>query len=209
MLRCQAVQGREAASLSLEQETSVGPSFRIYADGKELLLEADAAEPARFAEIGERSLASAVQGFVAAENDAACVVLSSREALLAQLGGLNLGRFEKVAKIERPHVYSWLLNNYWTTNFRASAEGELRFQCCSDCSTLIHPPAPVCPACLSRDSGVKTVSGRATVHTWTINHQPWIPGFDPPYVVAVVEIEEQPDVRLMTNMASGTAAKAR
>jgi len=86
--------------------------------------------------------------------------------------------------------------------WKGGAEGELRFQCCSDCSTLIHPPAPVCPACLSRDSGVKTVSGRATVHTWTINHQPWIPGFDPPYVVAVVEIEEQPDVRLMTNIVN-------
>jgi len=84
--------------------------------------------------------------------------------------------------------------------WKAGADGVLRFQRCSDCSTLIHPPSPVCPACLSRESDVADVSGRATVHTWTINHQPWIPGFDPPYVVAIVEIEEQPDVRLMTNI---------
>jgi uncharacterized OB-fold protein len=44
------------------------------------------------------------------------------------------------------------------------------------------------------------VSGRATVATFTINVQPWIPGFDPPYVVAMVEIEEQPSVRLTTNI---------
>jgi uncharacterized OB-fold protein len=44
------------------------------------------------------------------------------------------------------------------------------------------------------------VSGRATVATFTVNHQPWIPGFDPPYVVAMVEIEEQPSVRLTTNI---------
>jgi uncharacterized OB-fold protein len=44
------------------------------------------------------------------------------------------------------------------------------------------------------------VSGHATVATFTINHQPWIPGFDPPYVVAIVEIDEQPSVRLMTNI---------
>ena len=33
-----------------------------------------------------------------------------------------------------------------------------------------------------------------------MNHQPWIPGFDPPYVVAIVEIDEQASVRLMTNI---------
>jgi len=40
------------------------------------------------------------------------------------------------------------------------------------------------------------------VATYTINHQPWYPGLDPPYVVAIVEIEEQPDVRLMTNVVN-------
>jgi uncharacterized OB-fold protein len=44
------------------------------------------------------------------------------------------------------------------------------------------------------------VSGRAAVATFTVNHQPWIPGFDPPYVVAMVEIDEQPSVRLTTNI---------
>ena len=38
--------------------------------------------------------------------------------------------------------------------------------------------------------------------TYTINHQPWYPGLDPPYVVAIVEIDEQPDVRLMTNIVN-------
>ena len=33
-----------------------------------------------------------------------------------------------------------------------------------------------------------------------MNYQPWIPGYDPPYVIAIVEIEEQPDVRLITNI---------
>ena len=34
----------------------------------------------------------------------------------------------------------------------------------------------------------------------TVNHQPWIPGFDPPYVVAIVDIEEQEGLRLTTNL---------
>jgi len=38
------------------------------------------------------------------------------------------------------------------------------------------------------------------VHTFTVNHHPWVPGFDPPYVVAIVELDEQTGLRLMTNI---------
>jgi uncharacterized OB-fold protein len=44
------------------------------------------------------------------------------------------------------------------------------------------------------------VSGRATVAAFTVNRQPWIPGLEPPYVVAIVELAEEPDVRLITNV---------
>jgi uncharacterized OB-fold protein len=44
------------------------------------------------------------------------------------------------------------------------------------------------------------VSGRATVASFTVNHQVWEPGLDVPYVLALVELEEQPDVRLVTNI---------
>ena len=45
--------------------------------------------------------------------------------------------------------------------------------------------------------------------TYTVNHQPWYPGLDPPYVVAIVEIEEQADVRLMTNVVNCDVEKVR
>ena len=35
---------------------------------------------------------------------------------------------------------------------------------------------------------------------FTVNHQPWLPGVAVPYVVAIVELEEQSDLRLMTNL---------
>jgi uncharacterized OB-fold protein len=79
-------------------------------------------------------------------------------------------------------------------------DGELKFLACTACGHFIHPPAPVCPECLGRDCEPRTVSGRAQVHTFTINHHPWVPGFDPPYVVAIVELEEQVGLRLMTNI---------
>jgi uncharacterized OB-fold protein len=65
---------------------------------------------------------------------------------------------------------------------------------------MVHPPGPICPVCRTRTLEPTPVSGRATVASYTVNHQPWIPGFDPPYVVAIVEIDEQPSVRLMTNV---------
>ncbi len=84
--------------------------------------------------------------------------------------------------------------------WRGGACGELRFLCCRSCRVFIHPPSPVCPECLSRELDVEAVSGRARVLTYTVNHQPWIPGFPPPYVVAIVEIEEQPGLRITTNI---------
>jgi uncharacterized OB-fold protein len=82
----------------------------------------------------------------------------------------------------------------------SGADGLLRFLRCDACGVFVHPPSPICPECLSKSLTPTPVSGRATVVTYTVNHQPWIPGFDPPYVVALVEIEEQRSVRLMTNI---------
>lgn len=106
-------------------------------------------------------------------------------------------------KSENPDLPFRLLPQVTPENehfWHGGAEGELRFLACSECSTLVHPPSPVCPACLARDLTPRAVSGRAHVLTFTENHQPWIPGFDPPYLIAIVEIVEQPGVRLMTNL---------
>ncbi len=86
--------------------------------------------------------------------------------------------------------------------WRGGAEGELRFLRCTACRTYVHPPAPLCPDCHSRELAPEAVSGRATLHTYTINHHPWIPGFDPPYAVAIVDLPEQDGLRLTTNIVN-------
>jgi uncharacterized OB-fold protein len=43
------------------------------------------------------------------------------------------------------------------------------------------------------------VSGRGRVETFSVNYQQWIPGSDP-YVIAWVSLEEEPRVRLSTNL---------
>ena len=84
--------------------------------------------------------------------------------------------------------------------WKAGAEGSLLIQGCTECSTLVHPPTPICPACHSTSWEPTAVSGRATVAGFTVNAHPWIPGFDPPYAIAVVALEENHDVRLTTNI---------
>jgi uncharacterized OB-fold protein len=87
---------------------------------------------------------------------------------------------------------------FWT----AGERGELRFLRCQDCGHWIHPPQPICPADHAKHLEPEVVSGRATVATFTINHQAWMPGPELPYVVAIVEIEEDPAVRLTTNIVN-------
>ena len=84
--------------------------------------------------------------------------------------------------------------------WRGGGEGELRFLRCAACGWWLHPPAPICPVCLGRDLVVSAVSGRAVIHAYTVNWQSWLPGFDPPYVIAIVEFPEQAGLRLTTNI---------
>lgn len=85
---------------------------------------------------------------------------------------------------------------FWTSG----ADGKLRLQECRSCASLIHPPAPVCRYCRSRDIGVRAVSGRATLAGFTVNHRFSLPGMPAPYVIAQVAIAEDPRVRLTTNI---------
>lgn len=84
--------------------------------------------------------------------------------------------------------------------WRGGVDGELRFLRCGSCETWIHPPAPLCPECESRELAPESVSGAAKLVTYTENHQPWIPGFPPPYLIAIVELPEQEGLRLTTNL---------
>ncbi|MFC5754049.1 thiolase C-terminal domain-containing protein [Actinomadura rugatobispora] len=85
---------------------------------------------------------------------------------------------------------------FWTSG----ADGRLRFQECESCSALVHPPQPVCRHCRGTGLRVREVSGRATLIGFTLNQRFSMPGLPAPYVVAQVAIEEDPRVRLTTNV---------
>lgn len=75
--------------------------------------------------------------------------------------------------------------------------GELRLQRCLDCERTYFPPRPFCPWCGGRRVAVFAASGRGRLYSYVIHHRP-VPGFTPPYAIAVVELAEGP--RLMTNL---------
>ena len=86
--------------------------------------------------------------------------------------------------------------------WRGGADGVLRMLRCGDpdCGYYVHPPGPVCPRCHGRTLGYEPVSGRARVVAATVNHHAWLPGWPLPYSVAIVELDEQPGLRLTTNV---------
>jgi len=93
---------------------------------------------------------------------------------------------------------------FWT----AGADGVLRFQQCQSCKALLHPPQPVCRYCRSEDIGVTAVSGGGVVVGVTTNHQLWDQNFPPPFVIASISIDEDPRVRMITNLVGPDGAAA-
>ncbi len=89
-----------------------------------------------------------------------------------------------------------LTERFW----RACRGGRLEFLRCSSCHFFVHPPRPLCPRCLTSTLRWEAVSGRGRVYSFTVNHKPWYPGQEVPYVIGLVELEEQPGLRLTTNL---------
>ncbi len=84
---------------------------------------------------------------------------------------------------------------FWTSG----ADGRLRFLRCEQCGYFLHPPSPRCPECGSTDVAPAAVSGRGHVYSFTVNHQSWDGGTEP-YAIVLVELDEQPGLRLTSNL---------
>jgi uncharacterized protein len=84
--------------------------------------------------------------------------------------------------------------------WRGGAVGELRIQRCQNCHWWLHPPLPMCPRCHGRELEPEVVAGTGTVYSFTVNRYQWTPSLEPPYVIAEVELDEQPGLRLLTSI---------
>jgi uncharacterized OB-fold protein len=72
---------------------------------------------------------------------------------------------------------------------------------CVDCGLWMHPPLERCRSC---NGAVRfdPVSGRGHIVTFIVVRQPTVPGHDPPYVVATVELVEQEFLRVVAVVAA-------
>jgi len=80
----------------------------------------------------------------------------------------------------------------------ACQKQEFTIQKCNDCGMWRFPPSVLCPKCMSTHCHWAKPSGNGKVFSWQITHSPFYPAWDPPYNVAIVELNEGP--RLHTNI---------
>jgi len=93
-------------------------------------------------------------------------------------------------------VVNEMNRHFW----QGGADGRLHILRCQDCRTWIHPYAGLCPKCRSANRAPEAASGRGTVVAVTVNHQSWFPHVPVPYVIALVELEDQANIRLVSNL---------
>jgi uncharacterized protein len=91
---------------------------------------------------------------------------------------------------------------YW----EAARQGQLVLQKCGQCGTVRHYPRLLCDRCHSREVAWTPASGRGRIHSWTVCHHVFHPGFaaDVPYVLVTVDLEE--GVRALGRWSGDTQA---
>jgi uncharacterized OB-fold protein len=85
---------------------------------------------------------------------------------------------------------------FWT----AGKNGELHILRCSDCHRWQHPPLPSCPRCHGDTLLPQKTSGQGRVATFTVNHESWYPGMAVPFTFAAIELDEQAELYVFSNV---------
>lgn len=91
---------------------------------------------------------------------------------------------------------------YW----QAAREHRLVLQRCGACTRLQYPPDVACVHCQCTDLVPTEVSGTGSLYSFAVLERPFHPGFADhlPYVVALVELDDQPGLRMLTNIVDAT-----
>ena len=79
----------------------------------------------------------------------------------------------------------------------ATAEGRLALCRCTECRLWLQPPLERCRRCAG-PTAFEDVAGTGTIHSFIVQRQPAVVGYLDaiPYVVALVELDEQAGLRL-------------
>ena len=88
------------------------------------------------------------------------------------------------------------------------AEHVLSLPRCSRCQAFSFPPDVTCPKCHSPDPDFvfEPVPGGGQLRTWTVVRQSFLRGFETPFVLADVELDESTNVRMVARLLDGLGA---
>ena len=91
---------------------------------------------------------------------------------------------------------------YWD----AIAAGRIDLLRCNSCGHFVHYPKPVCNQCRSDDLSPSTVSGTGTLYSYCEINQASHPYYADkvPYMIGVIDLAEEPGVRLPTGLVDCT-----
>jgi uncharacterized OB-fold protein len=80
--------------------------------------------------------------------------------------------------------------------------GTVAIQTCEQCGARQHPPEEVCHRCGAMTFGTVELAPTGTVHTFTVVHYPVNRALagSVPYVVAVVALDDDPEIRVLANL---------
>lgn len=92
--------------------------------------------------------------------------------------------------------------------WQATCQNSLVVQACDSCGEMRFPPHPYCAGCRSPSVSWVPVSGRGTIWSFVIAHQPTLPGFAEftPYPVVVVTLDEGKHLRMVGNVVAAPGA---
>ncbi|CAM3211037.1 hypothetical protein DFJ75_4399 [Williamsia muralis] len=88
---------------------------------------------------------------------------------------------------------------YW----ESASRGALAIQRCGLCERFIHAPVARCPGCHRGDAlDWRDMSGKGTIYSRITVHGSRVAGYRdrPPHVVAMIELDEQPRLFVITNV---------
>ncbi len=86
--------------------------------------------------------------------------------------------------------------------WEAAAEHRLVLQRCRSCRKLQYPPEICCVHCQSDEFDLAELTGTGVLYSYAVVERALHAGFVDklPYVVAFVELDEQPGLRILTNL---------
>ena len=86
--------------------------------------------------------------------------------------------------------------------WNALDEGKFAMQRCSECRRFQHPPAERCKGCGATVT-YEELAGTGEIFSFIVVRHPTVPGYleDLPYVVALVELDDQPGLRFSAQIA--------